>query len=314
MLTLWSSHTSTSLLHSQINHFLQTNLRRGHGSQQQPSHYYHRQHRHQATADQQPPQPLPPSPAQGISHHEEVIDEATELLNSDLKDRVARIAAHEAHVPLRDIEQVYVSEVADDHIHLQMMTCDVDTNQCVAIEKDVVFDHPCCEGADDELECIMENIAALAATWTESEDETLASSRAAETVQEATMDVAIDRILEVINGGNFASELVEVLCAHLNPATLARLASSCPNALDRRMSAVSGDGGDADPCNVTSLFTDSIEMTSLTPEGFSLSARVGAEEVSVLVSFGSRCMQPADLQANIMEEVQGAYNRNRGRR
>ena len=141
MLTLWSSHTSTSLLHSQINHFLQTNLRRGHGSRQQPSYYYPPRRQHQATSDQQPPQPLPSSPAQGISHHEEVIDEATALLNSDLKDRVARIAAHEAHVPLRDIEQVYVSEVADDHIHLQMMTCDVDTNQCVAIEKDVVFDH-----------------------------------------------------------------------------------------------------------------------------------------------------------------------------
>ena len=58
-------------------------------------------------------------------NHDEVIEEASEMLNSEMKDRVARIAAHEAHVRLEDIEQVHVSEVTNDHVHIEMMACDL---------------------------------------------------------------------------------------------------------------------------------------------------------------------------------------------
>jgi hypothetical protein len=264
-------------------------------------------------------------------NHDEVIEEASEMLNSEMKDRVARIAAHEAHVRLEDIEQVHVSEVTNDHVHIEMMACDLESNQCVAIEKDVDFKNPCAEGGADELECIMENIDALAKTWTEEEDEALAPTAAAQTkraeeaIRDARLGNTIERLVEVMNTGGFHQELKEVIMYHLPPDTLSRL-TGCADPLDLRMATVGGGGGGGgggsttavleDSCSVESsrnTFTD-IEVTVLSVDGFRLSARAGKEVVAVDVPFSSRAEAPEDFQQRIMEEVQSAWNRNRGKR
>ena len=200
-------------------------------------------------------------------NHDEVIEEASEMLNSEMKDRVARIAAHEAHVRLEDIEQVHVSEVTNDHVHIEMMACDLESNQCVAIEKDVDFKNPCAEGGADELECIMENIDALAKTWTEEEDEALAPTAAAQTkraeeaIRDARLGNTIERLVEVMNTGGFHQELKEVIMYHLPPDTLSRL-TGCADPLDLRMATVGGGGGGGGGGSTTAVLEDSCSVES----------------------------------------------------